>query len=72
MDWNEVVPGRMCSGDNNGNIHIWNYKEGGAWTVDKRPFTGHSNSIEDLQWSHDEPTVSVYYCYYYCYCYCFF
>ncbi|XP_011405355.1 PREDICTED: glutamate-rich WD repeat-containing protein 1-like [Amphimedon queenslandica] len=57
LDWNEVVPGRMCSGDNNGNIHIWNYKEGGTWTVDKRPFTGHRNSIEDLQWSHDEPTV---------------
>ncbi|MBN3299255.1 GRWD1 protein, partial [Amia calva] len=57
IDWSAKVPGRLLSGDCNKNIHLWEPKEGGAWSVDQRPFTGHTHSVEDLQWSPTEATV---------------
>lgn len=50
--------GRLITGDCNKNIHLWNPKEGGTWLVDQRPFTGHTKSVEDLQWSPTEDTVN--------------
>lgn len=38
-------------------IHIWQPKQEGRWFVDQRPLQGHSNSVEDLQWSPNEATV---------------
>ena len=61
MDWSKIVSGRLVTGDCHRNIHVWNLDEDGkgssSWTVCKLPFTGHSDSVEDLQWSPNEPSV---------------
>ncbi|XP_053546647.1 glutamate-rich WD repeat-containing protein 1 [Bombina bombina] len=57
MDWSPKSAGRLVTGDCNKNIHLWNPSEGGSWHVDQRPFTGHTKSVEDLQWSPTEATV---------------
>ncbi|XP_061632080.1 glutamate-rich WD repeat-containing protein 1 [Phyllopteryx taeniolatus] len=58
IDWSPMVPGRLASGDCKKNIHVWEPEEGGAsWRIDQRPFSSHSKSVEDLQWSPTETTV---------------
>ncbi|XP_069462732.1 glutamate-rich WD repeat-containing protein 1 [Ambystoma mexicanum] len=57
VDWSPKVEGRLLTGDCNKNIHLWNPTEGGTWHVDQRPFTSHTKSVEDLQWSPTEATV---------------
>uniref|UniRef100_A0A8C3SDU2 Glutamate-rich WD repeat-containing protein 1 n=1 Tax=Chelydra serpentina TaxID=8475 RepID=A0A8C3SDU2_CHESE len=57
MDWSPMVPGRLVTGDSNKNIHLWSPKADGTWQVDQRPFTAHTASVEDLQWSPTEATV---------------
>ncbi|KAM3613675.1 uncharacterized protein V6R79_003407 [Siganus canaliculatus] len=58
VDWSPTVPGRLVSGDCKKNIHVWEPREGGAsWQIDQRPFSSHSKSVEDLQWSPTEATV---------------
>ncbi|XP_068613251.1 glutamate-rich WD repeat-containing protein 1 [Brachionichthys hirsutus] len=58
IDWSPTVPGRLVSGDCKKNIHVWEPQEGGAsWQIDQRPFSSHSKSVEDLQWSPTEATV---------------
>ncbi|XP_054903480.1 glutamate-rich WD repeat-containing protein 1 [Poeciliopsis prolifica] len=58
VDWSPKVPGRLVSGDCRKNIHVWEPREGGAsWQIDQRPFSSHSQSVEDLQWSPTEATV---------------
>ncbi|XP_017270741.1 glutamate-rich WD repeat-containing protein 1 [Kryptolebias marmoratus] len=58
IDWSTKVPGRLVSGDCKKNIHVWEPREGGAsWQIDQRPFSSHSKSVEDLQWSPTEATV---------------
>ncbi|XP_075965507.1 glutamate-rich WD repeat-containing protein 1 [Anarhichas minor] len=58
VDWSPTVPGRLVSGDCKKNIHVWEPREGGtSWQIDQRPFSSHSKSIEDLQWSPTEATV---------------
>lgn len=57
IDWSPKVPGRLVSGDCKKNIHVWEPQEGGTWKVDQRPFSSHSKSVEDLQWSTTEATV---------------
>nr|CAJ82130.1 glutamate-rich WD repeat containing 1 [Xenopus tropicalis] len=57
MDWSTKTAGRLVTGDCNKNIHLWDPREGGTWHVDQRPFTGHTKSVEDLQWSPTEATV---------------
>ena len=60
MDWSNTVPGRLATGDCSNDIYVWNLEEGGTrkWLVDKRPFIGHSKSVEDIQWSPNEHSVS--------------
>ncbi|XP_036451774.1 glutamate-rich WD repeat-containing protein 1 [Colossoma macropomum] len=58
IDWSHKVPGRLVSGDCKKNIHVWEPREGGAsWQIDQRPFSSHTKSVEDLQWSPTEATV---------------
>ncbi|KAM4600802.1 glutamate-rich WD repeat-containing protein 1 [Polymixia lowei] len=58
IDWSPKVPGRLVSGDCKKNIHVWEPREGGtSWQVDQRPFSSHTKSVEDLQWSPTEATV---------------
>lgn len=58
MDWSKTVTGRFITGDCKKHIYVWEPNEGtGSWAVDKVPFTGHSASVEDLQWSPVEATV---------------
>ena len=58
VDWSPLVPqGKLITGDNDGNIYVTTNSEGGKWTTDSRPFTGHQSSVEDLQWSPNEKSV---------------
>jgi len=59
LDWSTMVPGKLISGDCKGGIHVWTPRPDAAdaWTVDQRPFIGHKDSVEDLQWSPTEATV---------------
>ncbi|XP_007256542.3 glutamate-rich WD repeat-containing protein 1 [Astyanax mexicanus] len=58
VDWSPKVPGRLVSGDCKKNIHVWEPREGGvSWQIDQRPFSSHTKSVEDLQWSPTEATV---------------
>lgn len=56
MDWSGTVPGRLATGDCTKNIHIWNPSQG-TWLVDQRPLCGHTQSVEDIQWSPNEQSV---------------
>lgn len=58
MDWSKTVAGRLATGDCTKNIHIWNPSQG-TWLVDQRPLCGHTKSVEDIQWSPNEPSVSL-------------
>ncbi|XP_064594876.1 glutamate-rich WD repeat-containing protein 1-like [Liolophura sinensis] len=57
IDWSKTTPGRLATGDCKKNIHLWSPEEGGCWKVDQRPYTGHSASVEDIQWSPVEDNV---------------
>lgn len=52
-----MVLGVLATGDCRRNIHIWTPEEGGSWKVDQRPLVGHTASVEDLNWSPNEPHV---------------
>ncbi|KAI9878751.1 MAG: ribosome biosynthesis protein rrb1, partial [Watsoniomyces obsoletus] len=49
--------GRLLSGDTSGAIFSTLRTEGGGFTTDSRPFTGHTASVEELQWSPNEKNV---------------
>lgn len=51
--------GCLATGDCNKNIHLWFAQDGGSWRVDQRPYTGHTASVEDIQWSPNEANVSM-------------
>eukprot|EP00750_Incisomonas_marina_P017907 INCI257.1.p2 GENE.INCI257.1~~INCI257.1.p2 ORF type:complete len:543 (+),score=112.62 INCI257.1:213-1841(+) len=56
--WSPVNKGSLLTGDCSRHIYLWAPQEGGSkWQIDKRPFAGHSQSVEDLQWSPTEKTV---------------
>ena len=49
--------GRLLTGDNAGQIFSTQRTEGGGWVTDTRPFVGHSDAVEELQWSPNEKFV---------------
>jgi len=57
VDWSPTVAGRLATGSCNGNMHLWQPREGASWHVDQRPLTSHTDSVEDIQWSPNEQNV---------------
>jgi ribosome assembly protein RRB1 len=49
MAWSPATPGRFLSSGCDGQIFLWEPKEGG-WSVGKAPYRGHDGSVEDVQW----------------------
>lgn len=58
MDWSPTEEGRLVTGDCGNCVHVTRAAEGG-WATDPVPFVGHVASVEDLQWSPTETTVSM-------------
>ncbi len=58
LDWSEMVPGRLVTGDCSGHIHLWQPLQDGGWSVGQQPYSAHTGSVEDLQWSPNEASVS--------------
>ncbi|KAF0698717.1 Aste57867_10671 [Aphanomyces stellatus] len=56
MDWSPVTAGSLLTGDCSKYIYHW-VNANGSWVVDKVPFTGHTASVEDIQWSPTEASV---------------
>lgn len=59
LDWSDVKPGYMLTGDNGKCIHLWKPVEQGVteWLVEQRSFQGHTAAVEDIQWSPNEGSV---------------
>jgi ribosome assembly protein RRB1 len=57
LDWSPMVSGQLVTGDCSKNIHVWKPSNENAWIVDQRPYLAHKSSVEDIQWSPNEPTV---------------
>ena len=58
LDWSPLQPlGKLLTGDNNGSIYVTTRTEGGGWVTDSRPFSSHTSSVEELQWSPNERNV---------------
>ena len=58
VDWSTLYPsGKLLTGDNAGLIYATTRTESGAWVTDTRPYTGHTSSVEELQWSPSERSV---------------
>lgn len=49
--------GRLATGDCRHNIHLWQPQSAGSWNVDQRPYSAHTASVEDIQWSPSESNV---------------
>ncbi|KAJ6413615.1 hypothetical protein OIU84_006420 [Salix udensis] len=57
IDWSPRVAGRLVTGDCKNCIHLWEPASDATWNVDATLFTGHTASVEDLQWSPTEDHV---------------
>lgn len=57
LDWSPVAQGRLLTGDCKKHIHLWNPGQAGQWQVDPTPYSSHTDSVEDLQWSPTEEQV---------------
>lgn len=58
--WSSFKEGQLATGDCAGAIHIWNKGSGAGctdWRVDPQAYTGHTDSVEDIQWSPAEASV---------------
>eukprot|EP01029_Cantina_marsupialis_P009094 TRINITY_DN2131_c0_g1_i1.p1 TRINITY_DN2131_c0_g1~~TRINITY_DN2131_c0_g1_i1.p1 ORF type:complete len:317 (-),score=94.40 TRINITY_DN2131_c0_g1_i1:698-1648(-) len=59
LNWSPKNAGYMASGDCSGRIHVWKMQPGGTFNIDKLPYTGHEDSVEDIEWSPTEGNVSI-------------
>lgn len=59
LDWSPTEEGRLATGDCGNCINVTQKVEGG-WATDPVPFVGHVGSVEDLQWSPTESSVSAF------------
>ena len=57
MDWSRTQPGYFASGDCTKFIHVYRPNDSGKWEVNSTPLVGHSNSVEDIQWSPNEQNI---------------
>ena len=48
--------GRLLTGDCSKYIYLWNPNQA-SWNIDMVPFSGHTDSVEDIQWSPNEDCV---------------
>lgn len=58
LDWSPTEEGRLATGDCGNLVYVTRTVEAG-WATDPVPFVGHVASVEDLQWSPTETTVST-------------
>lgn len=56
LDWSSRVTGRLLSGDCENSIYLTQLNSS-AWTTESQAFQGHTQSVEDLQWSPSEENV---------------
>ena len=66
LDWspsptsaNSAQLPKLLTGDTSGKIHLTLQSPSGHYTTEthEKPFTGHTSSVEELQWSPSEPSV---------------
>ncbi|KAF8473178.1 WD40-repeat-containing domain protein [Kalaharituber pfeilii] len=58
IDWSPLSQrGQLLTGDNNGRIFYTSRTADGGWKTDASPFTGHTGSVEEIQWSPTQPTI---------------
>lgn len=57
LAWSPLnLQGKLLTGDDDGKIFVTTCTDG-KWNTDHQAFTGHSSSVEDLQWSPNERNV---------------
>ncbi|KAF1981275.1 glutamate-rich WD repeat-containing protein 1 [Aulographum hederae CBS 113979] len=60
VDWSPASlnpTGVLATGDTSGKIYTHTRNAAGTFSSDSTPFTGHTSSVEELQWSPSEKTV---------------
>ncbi|KAF2087951.1 glutamate-rich WD repeat-containing protein-like protein 1 [Saccharata proteae CBS 121410] len=58
VDWSPIIPdGKLLTGDCEGKIFATTRTQGGGFVTDTTPYTGHTGSVEELQWSPSERNV---------------
>ncbi|KAK3060586.1 hypothetical protein LTS18_008213, partial [Coniosporium uncinatum] len=58
VDWSRLsTTGKLATGDVDGKIFTHTRADNGSWISDSQPFTGHTGSVEEIQWSPTEKTV---------------
>lgn len=57
LDWSRTQQGHLLSGDCHGKIFYSMPQSATSFTTDTTAFTGHTDSVEDLQWSPRQNTV---------------
>ena len=56
LAWSQQVVGALAAGDCRGKLHTWAPREGGSWEV-STSYGGHTDSVEDVEWSPTEGSV---------------
>lgn len=58
LDWSPLIPaGKLLTGDSTGSIFATTRTEGGGFVTDTNAYTGHTGSVEEVQWSPNERNV---------------